>query len=265
MRNLTDSHFHSLALQKKGINPVAVVTKCQEAGMAEMIEVGLLPEDLETRRALFDDVSGVFFSSGFAPAEAAGDDWNNRIKLLEAQAQSGKIVAIGELGLDWHWNYGTKASQIALMEAQLEVAKVSMLPVIIHNREADAELFNILKQANLPAAGVMHCFSSDYEMAARCIDLGYAISFAGNVTYKNAQDIYTTAKRIPIDSLLLETDAPFLSPQAVRGSINTPANIVHTYDFVADARRIANDYLANKVRENLCKLINLEPPTDFQE
>jgi TatD DNase family protein len=256
LRNFTDSHFHSLAMRDRGIDPAATVRACRAAGMAEMIDIGLHPRDLDQRKELFSDSSGIFFSSGFSPAEAVDDRWKGEIHLLEAQAKAGTIAAIGELGLDWHWNYGSKEAQIALMTTQLEVAKASKLPIIIHNREADADIVDLLQQTDLPAAGVMHCFSSDYPTASKCIDLGYFISFAGNVTYKNSTALCEAAKKIPIGSLLLETDAPFLSPQAVRRRVNTPLHIVHTYEFVAALRGIAVGFLAEKVRENFQKMIN---------
>ena len=256
MFSFIDSHFHSLAMKKRGIDPVAAVRSCRDNGMAEVLEIGLHPKDLTARKDLFRGIDGVYFSSGFSPAEAVSDAWMSDAALLEKQAGSGSIAAIGELGLDWHWNYGSKKAQIALMSAQLDIAKRTSLPVIIHNREADTEIVDLLKQADLPAAGVLHCFSSDYSVAAKCIDIGYYISFAGNVTYKNARKLQEAAAAIPAESLLLETDAPFLSPQAVRGKVNSPAHIIHTYQFLANLRGVAVKELASIVRANFQKMIN---------
>ncbi len=256
LQGLTDSHFHTLAMADKGTDPVSATKKCKQAGMAEMIEIGLDPNDLAKRRALLNGIEGVYFSSGFSPAHAVNDNWRQRIDMLKAQAKSGAIAAIGELGLDWYRNHGTPASQIALMEAQLEIAGTARLPVIIHNRDADIETLNLLKTAALPAAGIMHCFSSDYSMAAKCIDLGYLISFAGNVTYKNADAIREAARKIPTEFLLVETDAPFLSPQPVRGKVNTPEYIRYTYDVIAELRETSVHEMAEQVRDNLRRFIN---------
>jgi TatD DNase family protein len=240
----------------KGLDPVAELQTSRDTGMAELVDIGLHPDDLAKRRKILRGVHGILYSSGFAPAQAATDEWRTRLHTLAKQAAEDGISAIGELGLDWYRGHGTKESQMALMEAQLDIAKTAHLPVIIHNREADREVYDLLKRANLPEAGIMHCFSSNFEMAAKCIDLGFCVSFAGNVTYKNAQDIQDAARRVPDSSLLLETDAPFLSPQAVRGRVNSPRHIVHTYEFVANLRGTALEELTATVRGNLQRIIN---------
>jgi TatD DNase family protein len=240
----------------KGVDAVSEVVECKKSGMAEMIDIGLHPEDLADRLGILGGIDGIHFTSGFSPACAANEDWKAQLHILEAQAAGRAVSAIGELGLDWYRGYGTRDSQIELMEAQLEIAKNTHLPVIIHNREADPEVIDLLKNADLANSGIMHCFSSNFAMATQCIDLGFCISFAGNVTYKNAGDIRDTARRIPLTSLLLETDAPFLSPQAVRGRANSPKYIFHTYEFVANLRGIEVDTLARKVRENLQRMMN---------
>lgn len=251
---MTDSHFHSLAMAAKGLDPAAEVNAAFGAGVTEVIEVGLHPQDLAERIDLFADVSNVFFTSGLAPAEAAKDKWKSEIGTLRRQTEDHDLIAVGEIGLDWHWNYGTKDGQIELMASQMEIAKDADLPVVIHNREADGEVLEVIKSADLPRRGVMHCFSSGYRFASKCIDLGYKISFAGNVTYKNALEIQDTARKIPSDSILAETDAPFLSPQAVRGKPNTPAHIGHTYEFLAQLRNTSPQELAAEVRLNLYQL-----------
>ena len=265
LNGLTDSHFHCLAMASKGLDPLGEVEKCKNSGMAEMIEIGLHPDDLENRRALLSGVDGIYFSSGLAPAHAADNNWRHHIETLAAQAESKIIVSIGELGLDWHWDYGTKTSQTDLMQAQLAIAKQARLPVIIHNREADADVLNILRNADLPSAGIMHCFSSDYDTAKKCIDLGFMISFAGNVTYKNADGIKNAAQKIPTQSLLVETDAPFLSPQPVRGKPNSPEHIANTYNFIAELRQTTVEKLAPQVRANLRSILNLPSNTNYRE
>jgi TatD DNase family protein len=257
MRHMTDSHFHGLAMEGKGIDPAKSIMEARTRGFAEAIEVGLHPLDLQKRKSLLSPVQSIYFTSGLAPAEAKDESWRTEVETLRVQALSGQIVAIGELGLDWHWNYGSKESQIELMSTQFELAKEAHLPVIIHNREADADILKILKRMNLPAAGIMHCFSSDYPTAAACVDMGYMISFAGNVTYKNAEAIQETVARLPIDSILVETDSPFLSPQAVRGTSNTPVYIQHTYRFIANLRGISVGHLVDAVRENLFRTLEL--------
>ena len=256
MQDMTDSHFHALAMKQKGIDPVESMRRCRERGFSFAMDIGLRPEDLIERERLFMGVQGILLSSGLAPAEADSKDWPDRLPKLEAQAATGRLAAIGEIGLDWHWNYGTRDSQMQLMESQLRIAREHQLPVVIHNRNADAEVLSLLQKGDLTAAGVMHCFSSDYGYASKCLDLGFYISFAGNVTYKNALDIQESARRIPDDRILLETDAPYLSPQPARGKTNTPEHIGFTYQFVAELRGTESEALSQTVHGNFLKLFS---------
>jgi TatD DNase family protein len=244
-------------MASKGLDPRAEALRAIEEGATALIEIGLHPEDLQRRIKMFSGIKEVFFTSGLAPAEAAHNSWTDQLPMLELQADSRRIVAIGELGLDWHWNYGSTDAQRDLMSAQLEIAKRSDLPVVIHNRDADDDIIDLLTSNPVPRAGVMHCFSSDYDMAKECVDLGYMISFAGNVTYKNAESIRDAARRLPSESIMVETDSPFLSPQPVRGKPNKPIHIKHTYEFLANVRGVDIEVFENDVRENLVRMFRL--------
>ena len=259
MRNMIDSHLHGLMMQNKGVDPRVEIGAARNRGFGEAIDIGVHPSDLDRRRRLWEGFDGVYYTSGFSPAEAAGDNWVNELETLRLQAGSGVIVAIGELGLDRHWNYGPKEAQKELMRAQMGIAAELGLPIVIHNRDADQEVLQLLKRVSVPASGVMHCFSSDYAMATACIDLGYKVSFSGNVTYKKSEAIQEAARRIPLDSILIETDAPYLSPQAVRGRPNSPLHIPYVYELVARLRGIAVEELAEAVRNNLQSIFNLCP------
>jgi len=168
------------------------------------------------------------------------------------------ITAIGEIGLDWHWNYGTKKQQMELFEAQIQLADKYKLPVLIHNREADQDILNILKQNSLNSRGILHCFSSDYETAVKLIDMGLYISFAGNVSYKKNSVLREVASKIPVESILLETDSPYLSPQQVRGKPNHPGHIAYTYETVADCQNIPLKEFINSIKNNFKSLFNPE-------
>ena len=169
-----------------------------------------------------------------------------------------RLIAIGETGLDWYWNYGTPERQIFLFEKQLELAQKFDLPVIIHNREADKEILDILKKKTPSRGGIIHCFSSDYNFALKCIDLGFFISFAGNITYKKNTIIQEAAKKLPVSSILVETDSPFLSPQQVRELPNTPAFVGYTYKFIAESRgEDINNFIINVKNNFICLFGNL--------
>ena len=254
---MIDSHFHSLQMGAKGLDPVASVARCCDLGVNGLLDVGLHPNDLNARLSLFQGVAGVSFSSGFAPAEAASNNWRDSLTLLEDQIESDSMVAIGEIGLDWYWNYGSKKAQIDLLSSQLELARKFDIPVIIHNREADDDIVRVLKSASLTAAGVMHCFTSNYTFASACLDLGFMISFAGNLTYKKSDTLRETARQIPNDMLLAETDSPYMTPQPMRGKTNTPEYIVHTYEVLADLRGVKLDTLAATIESNYARLFRL--------
>ncbi|MCK5199212.1 MAG: TatD family hydrolase, partial [Spirochaetales bacterium] len=165
---------------------------------------------------------------------------------------------IGEIGLDWNWNYGTKKLQIELFEAQIELANKYKLPILIHNREADKEVIETLKTTPPSSGGIVHCFSSDYQAAVNFLDLGLSISFAGNATYKKNSNLREVAAQIPEESIFVETDSPYLSPQKVRGKLNHPGHIGFIYETIAECRKMAIDELIISVKDNFLKLFNPE-------
>jgi TatD DNase family protein len=159
-------------------------------------------------------------------------------------------VAIGEIGLDYYRNLSSRQAQHATFRAQLLLAEEVQLPVVIHDRDAHIDVLKILSEHKPQAHGVMHCFSGTKQMAAQCIELGLYVSLAGNVTFPNARRLHELAAWIDLDSMLLETDCPWLAPQPVRGQRNEPAFLRHTADTVAHLKAISVEDLAVATTKN---------------
>ena len=193
----------------------------------------------------------LYFAAGFHPSNLQ-DYQKGDEERLASLLQSPKGVAVGEIGLDYHYEDTDEAAQKRAFCAQLELAEALSLPVIIHSRDAAADTLRILKdnRAKLRAGGVMHCFSGSPETAKEYLKLGLYISFAGPVTFKNARRLDDVAKIVPADRILAETDSPYLAPEPFRGTLNTPKNVVQVYEKLAQLRGEELFALAARIHEN---------------
>ncbi len=263
---MIDTHFHGLIMTKKEMNTRKVLQEAFNSGLEYAVDIGTQMEDIEERFELLSGFNNILFAAGNYPSEFEKDSVQNLILELEknitAKNSLGKknrrISAIGEIGLDWHWDYGTKKLQIELFEAQIELANKYKLPVLIHNRDADKEIIETLRTTPPAAGGILHCFSSDYQAAVKFLDLGLSISFAGNVTYKKNINLREVAAQIPEKSIFVETDSPYLSPQKVRGKTNHPGHIGFTYETIAECRKTPIEEFIISVKDNFLKLFNPE-------
>jgi TatD DNase family protein len=254
MYKITDSHFHILNMEKKGVNISALLDRIFNGFLEYGIDISVDAEQIDRRLEISEKYPGLYLSIGFGPAYVLNENWKADLEKINRYVKYKKIIAVGETGLDWHWNYGTKEKQIELFESQLYLADKHRLPVVIHNRKADMEIEEALKRIKPGRGGIIHCFSSDYDFASSMLDLGFYISFAGNLTFKNAHNLHETACKLPLNRILLETDSPYLSPVPLRGKINTPENIHHTYSYFAELRKIPVDDAARKISENFKRL-----------
>lgn len=263
---MIDTHFHGLIMAGKELDTRTVLQEAFASGLEYAIDIGTQMEDIQERFELLAGFNNILFAAGNYPSEVEKDSVQNLTsaleKVIEKENSSGitnrRIYAIGEIGLDWYWNYGTKKLQTELFEAQIVLANKYKLPILIHNREADKEIIEILKTTPAVSGGILHCFSSDYHTAANFLDLGMTISFAGNVTYKKNINLREVAAQIPVESIFIETDSPYLSPQKVRGKTNHPGHIGFTYETVAKCRNIPIEKLILSVKDNFRKLFNPE-------
>jgi TatD DNase family protein len=243
-----DTHAHLDALD----DPGAAIERARAAGVSRIISIGTDPSSWAEVLSLAEQHDEVYAVMGLHPHEATP---SFDLEALPRLLQHPKVVGVGETGLDYYRDYAPRDAQAKLFIYQLGLAKQANLPVVIHNRAADDDTVSILKQW-FGGTVVLHCFSS-VGLLAVALDLGWYVSFAGNVTYKDAEDLRQVARAVPADRLLAETDCPYLTPQAVRGKTNEPAYVVHTLEVLADARGEGADELETQIDANAAAAFGL--------
>lgn len=253
---MIDTHFHSLVMKQKGLDPAALLAEAFTGTLSAAIDIGTKPDDLPERIALVRDFPRVRMAAGVYPSFAEEDDLSALVERLEEAIRGCgvPITGIGECGVDLHWDYAPAARQQELLELQIDLANRLRLPVIIHNREADREVLEVLRRLRPEAGGVMHCYSSGAGVLRGFLDAGMYVSFAGNLTYKSAREIREAAALVPPDRVLFETDSPYLAPAPFRGKPNHPALVEHTYRFFAELRGLEFDDLVETARGNAAAL-----------
>ena len=246
---MIDSHTH---LDRGPAPEAELVAQAREAGLTRILTIGM---DAESRRAALaaaDTFPEVFAAIGQHPNEATG--YSDAITdELREQAQHPRCLAIGETGLDDFRDYAPRADQERAFAAQIALAHEVKKPLIIHTRAAEDDTIATLAAEAQGLEVILHCFSMPTRLE-ECLEHGWWISFAGNVTYPKAQDLAEAAERTPLDRLLVETDAPYLTPQVVRKERNRPAYVTHTAAFIAERRGIAYEDLDAAVEANAAKL-----------
>jgi TatD DNase family protein len=246
-------------MEKKGIAVTGLMDKLFNEHLSFGLDVSVDADQFDRRLKLADKYPGLYLSFGFSPAFVQNKYWEKDLGSFDEIPGMEKVRAVGETGLDWHRDYGTREDQTKLFVKQLNFADKYDLPVIIHNRDADKEMIEVLRKFSPGKRGVIHCFTSDYDFAVKVLDLGFYISFAGNLTFRKAYNLHDTARKVPFDRILLETDSPYLSPEPLRGKINTPENIHHTYLFFSELRKIPLEETAGIVARNFEKLFLKKP------
>jgi len=229
-----DSHAHLSIAAKKGLDPNRIVAAATSGGMACIVDVGVEPSDLDERIARYGGTPLVAFTSGLHPTNVRPDDLDRQTAMLAQALAGGRVVAVGETGLDFYWSEEHRGLQIEALEAQAELARRHDRALILHNRSSEDEMLAFLKRVR--PRGVMHCFSQGADYCRSCLDLGMHISFGGNMTYPKSAPLREAAAIVPDDRLLVETDSPFLSPQAVRGSVNHPGHLGYVITALAEVR-----------------------------
>jgi TatD DNase family protein len=230
---LIDTHTH-LDDPRYDADREAMIQRAREAGVDTFVTIGC---DLATSRAavaLADRHADVYATIGVHPHEVKRieDDWYNELRRL---AQHPKVVAYGEIGLDYHYNHSAPEQQRARFREQVSVARELGLPIVIHTREAQDDTITILKEENAAeVGGVFHCFSGDVWLAKDALDLGFYLSFSGVITFQNASMLRDIVKTVPLDHILIETDCPYLTPVPYRGKRNEPAYVRMVAEKIAD-------------------------------
>ena len=253
---VTDSHSH-LDMPEYDGDREEVLNRAFQAGVQRIITIGI---DLESSLKALDLAIKhpfIFSTVGYHPHNAKEAD-PQVLERLSELAREPKVVAWGEIGLDFFRRHSPPDRQRAVFNEQMDLARRLDLPVIIHSRDANEEVIETLRiRKNHRQCGVFHCFSGDYPMAMELVDMGFYISIPGTVTYKNASKVQEVAARIPLDHLLVETDAPYLTPVPFRGERNEPLFVTHTVRKIAELRHVDFEEVAERTSQNAKKLFGL--------
>lgn len=251
---LIDSHCH-LDVPELAADEAGVLTRARTAGVAGMLTIGTRLDQFDRVRAIAERHDNVWCSVGVHPHEAKEEGQRTPDRLVEV-ARHPKVVGIGETGLDFYYEHSPKAEQAESFRAHIAAARRTGLPLIVHTRDADGETAEILEEGYRAGAytGLIHCFSSGPEMARRALALDLYISISGIVTFKSAEGLRTIVRDIPLERLLIETDAPFLAPVPKRGKINEPAFVAHTAAKVAELKGIGVAELEAVTTDNFFRL-----------
>ncbi|MDH1728770.1 TatD family hydrolase [Pseudomonas sp. MDMC216] len=255
---LIDSHCHldRLDLAAHGGSLDAALDAARAAGVGHFLCIGVSADNAATVKGLAERYVDVDCSVGVHPLDLEPGaepalDW------LLGELAHPKVVAIGETGLDYHYEPESAALQQASFRLHLEAARITGKPVIVHTREARADTLALLREAALPQAGVLHCFTEDWEMAKAALDIGFYISLSGIVTFRNAEALRDVARQVPADRLLVETDSPYLAPVPHRGKPNLPQYVREVAEYLAVLRGVSYESLAEQTSSNFKRLFPL--------
>jgi TatD DNase family protein len=261
MPTVVDTHCH-LADAKFRDDVEAVIERAADAGVRQLISVGAIGPIENDRRTveIAERHDNVFAAVGVHPHDATQCS-PERISQLRALAGSKKVVAIGESGLDFHYMHSTAEAQEASLRSHFLLAQELDLPIVIHCRDAERRLAEIVREVGIPGrGGVIHCFTGNADAAREFLALGFRISFSGIITFKNSAPIREAASIVPDDRVMVETDAPYLAPEPYRGKRNEPAYVNRTLEALANLRGIDSATLGAQVIANAACLFRLPPP-----
>ncbi|OGP86887.1 MAG: hydrolase TatD [Deltaproteobacteria bacterium RBG_19FT_COMBO_43_11] len=251
---LIDSHAH-LEMSQFDSDREEVIERARQAGVDYIITVGTNLVLSRKALSLALQYENIYATIGVHPHDVAKAS-NKTFDDLRVLAGEKKVVAYGEIGLDYFRNISPHEKQIEMFNRQLELAQELKLPVIIHDRDAHAQTLKMVKASGI-RQGVFHCFSGDYNMAKQCLDLGFYISIPGVVTFDKSKILHDVVRQVPLDFILLETDCPYLAPVPHRGKRNEPSFIIHTAKKVAEIKGMPREDVAQSAARNTQKLFRL--------
>ncbi|MBT2604742.1 TatD family hydrolase [Peribacillus frigoritolerans] len=253
---LFDTHVHVNAEQFNE-DLEDVIDRAKEAGVDNMVVVGFDRPTIIRAMELIEAYDFMYAAVGWHPVDAI-DMTEDDLQWIEELSNHPKVVAIGEMGLDYHWDKSPKDVQMEVFRKQIRLAKKVGLPIIIHNREATADIVNILKEEEASrVGGIMHCFSGSAETALECINMNFYISLGGPVTFKNAKKPKEVAAAVPLDRLLIETDCPYLAPHPYRGKRNEPSYVKLVAEQIAEIKQLTFEEVSQATTENAKKLFGI--------
>jgi TatD DNase family protein len=253
---LFDTHAHLNADQyKEDLNEV--MERAKEAGVSNIVVVGFDKITIIRAMELAEAHGHIYACVGWHPVDAI-DMTDDDLKWIEELASHPKVVAIGEMGLDYHWDKSPHDIQKEVFRKQIRLAKKVKLPIVIHNRDATSDIVEILREEGAAdVGGIMHCFSGSVEIARECLDMNFYISLGGPVTFKNAKKPKEVALEIPLDRLLIETDCPYLTPHPHRGQRNEPSYVKLVAEQIAEIKGITFEEIARATSDNAKKLFGI--------
>jgi TatD DNase family protein len=257
-----DSHAH-IDGEEYDADRAEVVERARDAGVLAILNVGTGDPhsgSLERAVAVAEQFEDVFAAVGVHPHDARLFDDVAAERLNRIVRESPRVIAWGEIGLDYHYDHSPRETQQRVFREQLQMARAVSLPVIIHSREADEDTVSILREewSGSQRGGIMHCFGGSLAMAQSLLELGFMISFAGNVTFKKAESLREVARSVPTDRLLIETDCPYLTPVPFRGRRNEPARVLEVARCLAELHAVETLEMGRITTRNFSHFFNLE-------
>ncbi|XYY60589.1 TatD family hydrolase [Bacillus velezensis] len=253
---LFDTHAH-LNAEQFDTDLEEVIARAKAEKVERIVVVGFDKPTITRAMELIEEYDFIYVAIGWHPVDAI-DMTEEDLSWIKGLSSHEKVVAIGEMGLDYHWDKSPKDVQKEVFRKQIALAKEVNLPIIIHNRDATEDVVTILKEEGAEeVGGIMHCFTGSAEVARQCMDMNFYISFGGPVTFKNAKKPKEVAKEIPNDRLLIETDCPFLTPHPFRGKRNEPSYVKYVAEQLAELKGLTYEEIASITTENAKRLFRI--------
>jgi TatD DNase family protein len=253
---LFDTHVH-LNDEQYHEDLQEVIERAQAEGVTNMVVVGFDRKTIQRAMELAEEYPFIYACIGWHPVDAI-DMTDEDLRWIEELTNHPKVVAIGEMGLDYHWDKSPKDIQKEVFRKQIRLARKVKLPIVIHNREATADIMEILKEEHAEdVGGIMHCFSGSPEVAKECVKMNFYISLGGPVTFKNAKKPKEVAAEVPLDKLLIETDCPYLAPHPYRGKRNEPGYVKLVAEEIAAIKGVSFDEVALVTSQNAKKVFDI--------
>lgn len=253
-----DSHAH-INLHHYDNDRKEVIEKIFASGVEKIVIPGVDMETITSAIALAEEYPDKIYTGiGYHPTDSI--KWDDTIyEKMKELAKKPCVVAVGEIGLDYYWDTAPKDVQHDIFKQQIELAHELDLPVIIHTRDSHIDTLKMLKENNADkTGGIFHCFSGDVNFAKDCVDFGFYLSFAGNITFKNAQNLRDAAKETPLDKILIETDSPYLTPMPDRGKRNDPSYVRFVAKQIADVKNISVEEVAEQTYQNAMNIFKIK-------
>ncbi|KRE45415.1 TatD family hydrolase [Paenibacillus sp. Soil724D2] len=254
---LTDSHTH-LNAEQFNEDQDEVIGRALDAGVTRIVNVGFNRETIPSSIALAERYDFIYSTVGWHPVDAI-DMMPGDLEWIEELCKHEKVVAIGEIGLDYYWDKSPKDVQQRVFREQIRLARKLGMPIVVHNRDAHHDILHILKEEKAEeVGGIMHCFSGSWETAKQCLDMNFHISFGGPVTFKNARQPKEVLAQVPLDRILIETDAPYLTPHPFRGKRNETGYVRLVAEMAAEIRGMTLEEIAEITTNNAIRLLGLK-------